>query len=700
MPFGAYLLLKRLAVGGMAELFLARDTRNGKLVVLKRILPYLAEEAEFVRMFLDEARIAAALQHPGIVELYELGHLEGATFISMEWVDGIDLRKVLQKEQERGGAVPPGVAAWLVARLCEALHHAHAARDPEGMPLGIIHRDVSPQNVMVSFDGGVKLVDFGIAKATAWMSRSKPGVIKGKFLYLAPEQLTTEPLDHRTDLFALGTMLYELTTGQSPFYRTSTEAVIYSIRMEDPDPPGTVRPGYPDTLAAIVARCLVKDRDRRYQSAGEIADDLEDFLRTEEPTSRSDVVQYVASLFGDTSERTSIYIPPNAQAPRTTSRTDPSSPLQGPFDAISDEHTVPLSSPALPRSAMPEGRRETGEMSEIDAPPTDPTRPERPRVKAAVKNPYSSPEETAPMARPPVRQVQAVPSRDLQSTAELEGGAALGDDGVAPTTVSTSGARDVEVGEVFKPLVPTMLGESAPSLRAAPRALAGRPPPPVPSPDSMPELHEVSVVSAGEATIGADPVARAAEQERSEPSEPSDPIPAAPSTRAPPRRGAAPPRAPKRRPVPDADPDDEVETVDQANEFSRRVVVQRRRAVIVVASVCGALALLVLLAVVLWPATPVEPAPGPKTPTTTGPEVPPTAPEVPRATVVRVQVRAAKGVALTIDGRAVPPDSVIERAPGELVVKFTCPGKKKRASTLRAAIPESNSLVAVQVPCP
>ena len=158
----------------MAELYLAKDTRANRMVVLKRILPYLAEEAEFLKMFLDEARIAAQLHHPNIVEVYELGRLDGTTFISMEWVDGIDLRKVLQREQERDAPIPPGVGAWVIGRLCEGLFHAHTREGPDGRPLGIIHRDVSPQNVMVSYRGDVKLVDFGIAKATAWMSRSKP----------------------------------------------------------------------------------------------------------------------------------------------------------------------------------------------------------------------------------------------------------------------------------------------------------------------------------------------------------------------------------------------------------------------------------------------------------------------------------------------------------------------------------------------
>jgi serine/threonine-protein kinase len=644
----------------MAELFLAKDTRNGRMVVLKRILPYLAEEAEFVRMFLDEARIAASLHHPSIVELYELGHLEGSTFIAMEWVDGIDLRRVLLKEQEMQHAVPHGIAAWLVARLCEGLHHAHQARDASGAPLGIIHRDVSPQNVMVSFRADVKLVDFGIAKATAWMDRSKPGVIKGKFLYLAPEQLTTEPLDHRIDLFAIGTMLYELTTGQSPFYRTSTEAVIYAIRMEEPDPPSKVQPGFPRGLEKVILKCLVKDREKRYQSAEEITQGLEEFIRTEAPTSRDDVGDYISRIFGDANERTSIYIPPNA--------------LGGKADVPTDKN---------------QQRQKLGEGDD-EATRSISTKAERPRAKSG-ENPWQASEATMPMPSEAV--VRA--TRDLQSTAEIDQSreSLLGDEDIPPTAVSVSGARDVEVGQVFKPLVPTMIGESDAALAPA-RALGSRPVPKLPNAKPAPplpsydDLPEVSAISAGDATMGSlfDDL-----PEKSEPSQPSEPTPPPPSTRAPPRRG--PPPSIK-RPSP-RDPDDDVATVDQPNEFTAPTPSSSQKVLLAIFGV-AALVVLALLAVLLWPSSKETPSKKPVV------EAPKPAPAPGVATKVKVQIRAIKGTSLTVDGLSVTPDGFVERSPGPLVVKFVCPPKKKvkaTPGTLRADIPESTGVVAVEVPC-
>lgn len=371
----------------MAELFLARDTRRPRFAVLKRILPYLAEESEFLSMFLDEARIASMLHHPSVVEVFELGQYEGSTFIAMEWVDGIDLRDVLSKEEARGGVVPAGVAAWVVARLCEGLGYAHERTDEAGRPIGIIHRDISPRNVMVSFSGEVKLVDFGIAKATAWVSRSKPGVIKGKFLYLAPEQLGQEPIDHRVDLFALGTLLYELSTGASPFSRNSTEATIYAVRKEDPPAPHHLRAGYPRGLSRIVMTCLQKDRRRRYQSAAEIRADLETFLRAEAPTTSDDVLRYLQGLFGTENERTMLHVPDNVHTPE-----------EEPAAATPAGRTAPLPPVKRIAQAMPVGFTTPGSGNDATdtargPAPTDEGGPETAPIAAAAP--------VATLARPP-----------------------------------------------------------------------------------------------------------------------------------------------------------------------------------------------------------------------------------------------------------------------------------------------------------
>lgn len=309
-PFGKYLLIKRLAVGGMAELFLAQQAPRSELLVIKRILPYLSEEPEFVQMFLDEARIAAQLHHPNIVQLFELGRQENSIFIAMEFVDGIDLRRVMAEETKHGSTVPYGVAARICALVAAGLDHAHHSRGVDGRPLELIHRDVSPQNVMVGYDGRVKLVDFGIAKAQSFAERSKPGVIKGKFLYLAPEQVGQERLDGRADIFALGVMLYELTTGRSPFSRPTTEGILYAIRSEMPPAPHLLRSDYPVALSRIVMKCLAKDRNQRYQRAAAVQADLEAFLESGELRQSVDIAEYIARLMGEEDERTVLHIPP------------------------------------------------------------------------------------------------------------------------------------------------------------------------------------------------------------------------------------------------------------------------------------------------------------------------------------------------------------------------------------------------------
>ncbi|WP_386963577.1 serine/threonine-protein kinase [Archangium violaceum] len=293
----------------MAELFLAQEPPSPELLVIKRILPYLSEEPEFVQMFLDEARIAAQLHHPNIVQLFGLGKIGESIFIAMEYLEGVDLRRILAEEAKFTASVPYAVATRICAQVASGLEYAHNSKGVDGRPLGLIHRDVSPQNVMVTYNGAVKLVDFGIAKAEAIAERSKPGVIKGKFLYLSPEQVMQERLDHRSDIFALGVMLYEITTGRSPYARPTTEGILYAIRFENPSPPHLIRDDYPEELSRIVMKCLVKDRSQRYQRAAQVQADLEELLESGLLRQSDDVAAYIARLLGEEEERTMLHVP-------------------------------------------------------------------------------------------------------------------------------------------------------------------------------------------------------------------------------------------------------------------------------------------------------------------------------------------------------------------------------------------------------
>ena len=187
---GQYAILRRLAVGGMAELFLAKDIEGDRRVVIKRIRPYLCEDERIAGMFLDEARIAAQLHHPNVIQILELGRIENALFIAMEYVDGVDLWQLFGEEQKAGRMLPYTITAYVVAQVCAGLDHAHNRKNREGLPLNIVHRDVNPKNVMVGFDGSVKLVDFGIAKARTMIEQTRPGTVKGKYQYFSPEQAT------------------------------------------------------------------------------------------------------------------------------------------------------------------------------------------------------------------------------------------------------------------------------------------------------------------------------------------------------------------------------------------------------------------------------------------------------------------------------------------------------------------------------
>ncbi len=278
---GKYSLLRKLAAGGMAEVWLARqEGLSGfeKLVVVKRIHPHLAEDPSFVRMFLDEARASADLRHPNIVTVFEIGEDRGTYFLVMEYLHGADVRQLFRGAIERQTTIPLAHAVQIVIDAAHGLAYAHRKTDLAGRPLGIVHRDVSPSNVVVSLDGATKVIDFGIAKAQSQAQETTAGQLKGKVTYMSPEQVTSGELDHRSDQFSLGIVLYELTTMRRLFALSSEAAVAKAIMAAQIPRPTELAPGYPPALEPIVLRALAREPEDRYPDCDELAADLEQFL--------------------------------------------------------------------------------------------------------------------------------------------------------------------------------------------------------------------------------------------------------------------------------------------------------------------------------------------------------------------------------------------------------------------------------------
>jgi len=285
--FGPYRLVRQIAVGGMAEIHLAKTKGIAgfeKYVALKMIHPNFAEDEQFIQMLVDEAKIAVQLNHANIAQTFDLGRVGDTFYITMEYVDGADLYKILRKGSETDGfEMPLDVCAFVGKEIASALDHAHRKRDHTGKTLGIVHRDVSPQNVLVSYSGEVKLVDFGIAKATMKARQTAVGVIKGKYYYMSPEQAWGDQIDYRSDIFSAGIVLYEMMTGQMLYLEEDLHRLLEMARNADIAPPSTLRRGIPPQLEKIVMHALAKDRRDRYQSAGDFATDLERFLHAYSP---------------------------------------------------------------------------------------------------------------------------------------------------------------------------------------------------------------------------------------------------------------------------------------------------------------------------------------------------------------------------------------------------------------------------------
>ncbi len=406
VPFGNYRLQRRLARGGMAEVFLARligVEGFERRVAIKRILPHLSESEEFRAMFLDEARLAAQLTHPNIVHIYDFGKVDDYYFIAMEYVDGVDIGRLIRRAKER--PVPFELAARIMAEVCAGLHFAHNASDPIGRKLDVVHRDVTPQNVLVSYDGIVKLVDFGIAKAQFAAGRTRPGVVKGKYAYMSPEQVEGKPLDGRSDVFSAGICMYEMLTGVPLFRRDDVVASMREIRDGKPIHPEKHRRDVPEELINIMRRALQTARDNRYASASAMQTDLEKYLKSADALATSrELAEYIVRELPPTLDEAAT--PSTSAQPAGTQRQPqkqrtevqvsarPPTPAPMPLLALVDSEKIPTTPDG--ESGVPEM---PSDMHLADEPPTN----ERllPEARSSVKSGNTA--VVPPLAHSPLR---------------------------------------------------------------------------------------------------------------------------------------------------------------------------------------------------------------------------------------------------------------------------------------------------------
>jgi serine/threonine protein kinase len=351
--FGKYRLIDRIAVGGMAEIFLANQVDGEGLetpVVIKRIRPHLSKHATFVKMFLNEARLAAQLNHPNIVQIHDLGKIGESYFIAMEYIFGRDMRSIIPKAEEVGIPFPLVYALRIASDVCSGLHYAHQKVDLYGNPLNIVHRDVTPENIFVAFDGTVKVLDFGIAKATNQVEQTRAGELRGKISYMSPEQCQGKPVDRRSDIFSVGVALYEWLTGFKLFTGESEVVVMRSITEGKIYAPSYFKADIPEPVEAILMKALEKDRERRYQTAMEMRAAIDAFLSTYEFTPTPlHLSNFLRQIFHDEL---------HAEQDRLVARTS------GPEQVVEMEELTP----AEPSSPLREGRSPSERLLSISLP--------------------------------------------------------------------------------------------------------------------------------------------------------------------------------------------------------------------------------------------------------------------------------------------------------------------------------------------
>ncbi|HJK89810.1 MAG TPA: serine/threonine-protein kinase [Polyangiaceae bacterium LLY-WYZ-15_(1-7)] len=334
---GRYEVLGRLAVGGMAEIFLAAESGPREVwrpVVVKRILPHVAEDEDYVESFVQEAGLSLRLNHPNVCAVYEFGEEAGRFYLAMEYVRGVRLGDLV----DRASPLPIPLVARIVADVAAALQHAHLAEDERGEPLGIVHRDVTPDNVMVGFDGRVKLLDFGIAKAATQQKKTEAGVLKGKVAYMSPEQYQGERLDGRADLFSLGACFFEALTGQNPFERGAEAQTVAAILFEDTPSARALRPEIPEVLDDLLQGMLAKDPERRTRSAEFVVREIDAWLAgTGKQVRDGDVAAFLKATFPGAAEQTPELDRTPLEAPRRKPSAMDSAAFHAELDGLVEE---------------------------------------------------------------------------------------------------------------------------------------------------------------------------------------------------------------------------------------------------------------------------------------------------------------------------------------------------------------------------
>jgi serine/threonine protein kinase len=502
--FGRYELIRKLATGGMAEVWLAQQmgiegfTRQ---IVIKRILPNLAEDEEFVRMFLNEAKISAKFSHPNIGQVFDLGQLDGAYYLAMEYIHGEDLGRVMRKAWSTGQWISAPVALRIVASACEGLAYAHSRTDEANRPLNVVHRDISPQNLLISFDGAVKVVDFGIAKAADLTTATKSGALKGKFAYMAPEQAGGKVLDARADIFAIGLVLYELLTGVRPLKKESELATLQAALACQIELPSQVA-DVPAELDSVVMRALARDPADRYDDARQFQAALEEFLVSQRWVVGSvQVAELMKTLFKDRLEaeaRGEYQRSPSSSQPIAITPSNVGQPKRppdiswdAPIGTSNPSSRAPTSGHAGTQQASRAGQTRGSapppvpspeEVSESDLQRTRASSAEREALQSQARarvTSWEAPEGELPPAPPRARpSAEGVPSRG--STTALK------------RASSSAAVRREPTREPIRAPTPTPPTEgSRPSRRSA--LFASRPPMPrAPSRDLEPVADEPS----------------------------------------------------------------------------------------------------------------------------------------------------------------------------------------------------------------